>query len=307
MQPHSGITSSRWDALSIAQLTTAIAAIEAGKFEPDILADIVKRSDELGQLARVFESMARVVSASNRRLKLLHSVIPVGVSLSAERDFDRLLETIVIEAQAVCNADAGTLYLRTEDDLLKFVIVSNNSLDIAAGGTTGREITFPPLRLYDEETGEPNHHNVATHAALSHRWNNIPDAYQAQGFDFSGTRAFDAMTNYRSTSFLTIPLEGDDKRVIGVLQLINAQDPDTGAVIPFEHDEVIESLVLLASSALAAYIREESLRQEIQELRIKVDKAKRTRQVAEITETEYFQQLQKKAQALRRGDRGMEK
>ncbi len=311
MQPHSGTTSSRWDTLPIAQLKTAIAAIAAGEFEPDILADIVERSDELGQLARVFESMARVVSARDRRLKLLHSVIPVGVSLSAERDFDRLLETIVREAQAVCNADAGTLYLRTEDDLLKFVIVSNNSLDIAAGGTTGREITFPPLRLYDEETGEPNHHNVATHAALSHRWINIPDAYQAQGFDFSGTRAFDAMTNYRSTSFLTIPLEGDDERaqsrrrsrsrgVIGVLQLINAQDPETGAVIPFEHDEVIESLVLLASSALAAYIREESLRQKIQELRIKVDTTQKTRQVAEITETEYFQQLQKKAQALRR-------
>jgi len=300
VQPHSGTTSSRSDALPIAQLTTAIAAIAAGEFKPDILADIVERPDELGQLARVFESMARVVSARDRRLKLLHSVIPVGVSLSAERDFDRLLETIVREAQAVCNADAGTLYLRTEDDLLKFVIVSNNSLDIAAGGTTGREITFPPLRLYDEETGEPNHHNVATHAALSHRWIHIPDAYQAQGFDFSGTRAFDAMTHYRSTSFLTIPLEGDDERVIGVLQLINAQDPNTGAVIPFEHDEVIESLVLLASSALAAYIREESLRQELRELRIKVDTAQKTRQVAEITETEYFQQLQKKAQALRR-------
>jgi hypothetical protein len=275
VQPRLGITSSRWETLPIAQLTTAIAAVEAGKFDPDILADVIERTDDLGRLARALESMARIVSARDRRLQLLHTVIPVGVSLSAERDFDRLLETIVCEAQAVCNADAGTLYLRTDDERLRFVIISNNSLDIAAGGTTGRAITFPPLHLYDEETGEPNHHNVATHAALSHQWINIPDAYQTKGFDFSGTRAFDAMTNYRSTSFLTIPLKGDDERVIG-------------------------SLVLLASSALAAYIREESLRQKIQELCIKVDTAKRTRQVAEITETEYFQQLQKKAQALRR-------
>jgi hypothetical protein len=173
-----GITSSRWETLPIAQLTTAIAAVEAGKFDPDILTDVIERTDDLGRLARALESMARIVSARDRRLKLLHTVIPVGVSLSAERDFDRLLETIVREAQAVCNADAGTLYLRTDDDRLKFVIVSNNSLDIAAGGTTGRAITFPPLRLYDEETGAPNHHNVATHAALSHRWINIPDAYQ---------------------------------------------------------------------------------------------------------------------------------
>ena len=108
-----------------------------------------------------------------------------------------------------------------------------------------------------------------------------------------------ATTGYRSTSFLTIPLEGDDGRVIGVLQLINAQDPETGAVVPFKHDEVIESLVLLASAALAAYMREESLRREIQELRIVVDTVKKTRQVAEITETDYFQQLQKKAKNLR--------
>jgi HAMP domain-containing protein len=283
----------------VAQLTTTAAAVEAGEFESGRLAAVAGRTDELGQLARVFENMAREVAARDRRLNSLRVVIPVGVSLSAEKDFGRLLETIMVEAQSLCNADSGALYLQTEDDWLKFVIVRNISMGIAEGGATGNAVTFPPLRLYDESTGEPNHHNVATHAALSHSWVNIPDAYQAEGFDFSGTQAFDATTGYRSTSFLTIPLEGDDGRVIGVLQLINAQDPETGAVVPFKHDEVIESLVLLASAGLAAYMREESLRQEIQELRIVVDTVKRTRQVEEITETDYFQQLQKRARDIR--------
>jgi len=257
-----------------------------------------KESGLSGHTTSILEEMAREVAARDRRLKLLRSVIPIGVKLSAERDFNRLLETIVIEAQLLCNADAGTLYLKTDDDMLRFVVIRNNSLDISAGGTTGREITFPLLRLYDEN-GNPNHNNVATYAALSHTRVIIADAYDAEGFDFSGTKAFDARTGYRSKSFLTIPLEGEDKEVIGVLQLINAKDPETGEITSFDPDEVIESLVLLAYAALSAYIREESLRQEIEKLRIEIDLVKQERQVAEITETEYFQMLQRKVDELK--------
>ena len=45
--------------------------------------------------------------------------------------------------------------------------------------------------------------------------------------------------------------------------------------------------------------REEQLKQQIQVLSIEIDQAKKTRQVSEITDTEYFQQLRKKAKELR--------
>src|SRR5215470_3022588 len=45
--------------------------------------------------------------------------------------------------------------------------------------------------------------------------------------------------------------------------------------------------------------REEQLKQQIQVLRIEIDQAKKARQVSEITETEYFQELRKKAKELR--------
>lgn len=232
---------------------------------------------------------------------LLHVVIPIGVALSAEQDFDHLLERIVLEARAFCNADAGTLYLRTEDDRLEFVVVRNDSLDIAMGGTSDHEVSLPPLYLYDEATGEPNRQNIATYAALCGDSVNVPDAYQTEDFDFSGTREFDARIGYRSTSFLTIPLKNSRDRVIGVLQLINAEDSETGQVIPFDKglQQIVESMSLLATAALEAYIREQSLRQEIRQLRIELDEARRDRQVAEITETEYFQQLRNRARELR--------
>ena len=45
--------------------------------------------------------------------------------------------------------------------------------------------------------------------------------------------------------------------------------------------------------------REEQLKQQIQVLSIEIDQAKKARQVSEITDTEYFQELRKKAKELR--------
>src|SRR5262249_3961533 len=92
--------------------------------------------------------------------------------------------------------------------------------------------------------------NVATAAALLKRSVNIPDAYHAAGFDFSGTKAFDAKNNYRSKSFLAIPLVNGQDRVIGVLQLLNATHPGTGELVPFAegHQRVVEALASQAES-----------------------------------------------------------
>ena len=53
----------------VAQLTAAAADIEAGTFEVERLAAIAQRPDELGQLARVFQRMAREVYAREQQLK----------------------------------------------------------------------------------------------------------------------------------------------------------------------------------------------------------------------------------------------
>jgi len=48
------------------------------------------------------------------------------------------------------------------------------------------------------------------------------------------------------------------------------------------------------------YAREQSLKQQVQELRIQIDEAKKAREVAEITESDYFRDLKERAQHLRR-------
>ena len=154
--------------------------------------------------------------------------------------------------RTITNADGGTLYLRTDDDRLKFEIMRTDSLDIALGGTTGKEITFPPIDMYNEKTGNPNHRNVATYVALTGESVNIPDAYEAEDFDFSGTKKFDKGTGFRSKSFLTVPMKNHEGDVIGELQLLNAQESESGEVIPFGNDiqPLIEALTSQAAVAL---------------------------------------------------------
>lgn len=53
----------------VARVTTAAAAVESGQFVADTLAEVGKRPDELGQLARVFQRMAQEVAAREQRFK----------------------------------------------------------------------------------------------------------------------------------------------------------------------------------------------------------------------------------------------
>jgi HD-GYP domain-containing protein (c-di-GMP phosphodiesterase class II) len=180
----------------------------------------------------------------------LERLIEIGLALSAERNHDRLTERILLEAIDITKADGGTLYLKTEEDTLKFLNVRNGTLKIAMGGTTGVPINFPPLKLYNPETKQPNHNNVATYVALTGKTINIQDAYEAEGFDFSGTKKFDQSTGYRSKSFLTIPLKNYSEAVIGVLQLINATD-GKGNIISYS-PEIQRMVEALASQAAVA-------------------------------------------------------
>lgn len=183
------------------------------------------------------------------RLELVHRV---GNALATEKNRDRLVEMILVESQRLCNADGGTLYLRTDDDRLRFAILRTDSLGVALGGSTGKPIDLPSIPMFDPATGEPNRRNVASAAAVLARSFNVPDAYQAVGFDFSGTKQFDARNGYRSVSFLTIPMVNSEDRVIGVLQLLNARDTETAEIIEFspEKQRTVEALAAQAGIAL---------------------------------------------------------
>jgi len=151
----------------------------------------------------------RTVPDSDDLLQRLDQLVEIGVALSSERDIDKLLESILVAAKSITNADGGTLYRMQDGRHLKFEIMRNDTLGIAMGGTSGVPIPFHPVRLYDEQ-GKPIHSMVAAYAVHHDCSVNIVDAYTEKGFDFSGTKHFDEKTGYRSRSFLTIPIKNHE-------------------------------------------------------------------------------------------------
>ncbi|MCK4709939.1 MAG: GAF domain-containing protein [Gammaproteobacteria bacterium] len=174
----------------------------------------------------------------------------IGIALSAEKDSRSLLKHILIGAKKLTNADGGSIYSVTEDQHLKFEIVTTDSLNISLGIKDGQGVKFPPLALY--KNGEPNSSMVVTSAVLEDKTINIADAYDVEGYDFTGTKDFDKSTGYRTKSILTVPMKNHQNKIIGVLQLINALDSDTGEVKEFdlEDQQLAESLASQAAVTL---------------------------------------------------------
>ena len=187
----------------------------------------------------------------------------IGLALSKERDMSKLLEMILLEAKRISNSDGGTLYMMTDDKRLKFEIMMTDSLSFHMGGTSGEEIPFYPVKLYDEK-GEPNNSMVAAYVGLSGDTVNIQDAYKAKGFDFSGTKMFDEKTGYHSKSFLTVPLKNHEDEIIGVLQLLNAQKNKSKKIIEFSED--IQGKVEALASQAAVAITNKNLIKDLENL-----------------------------------------
>ena len=182
----------------------------------------------------------------------LEQLTHLSVELSSNHDVPSLLEHILRVAQRMTNSDGGTLYRVSEDTRhLQFNISMNESLGMYQGGISGKPIKLSELPLFNE-SGQPNLNTVATYAANQRCSVNIPDIYQAEGFSFNGMRQFDQQQNYRTVSLLTVPMLDHQNELIGVLQLINASDPETKEIKAFNEtdQQFIEALASQAAIAL---------------------------------------------------------
>jgi HD-GYP domain-containing protein (c-di-GMP phosphodiesterase class II) len=174
----------------------------------------------------------------------------VGAELNTVQEQSAILKIILRTARELTNADGGTVYIieqkfsdnpydpgKLTSEALSFEVLQNETLNIFKRSTNSKKISLSPVPL--KINGKPNHTNVSAYCANTGEIVNISDVYHADGFDFSGTKKYDETTGYRSKSMLVIPLRDHEKRINGVLQLINRQD-SKGEVIAFdENDEAI--------------------------------------------------------------------
>ena len=136
----------------------------------------------------------------------------IGIQLSAERDLDVLLETILTKAREITRSDAGSLYLVDEapdgERRLRFALAQNASVEI-----TFQAVTLP----LDEDS-------VAGYVALTGEVVNLADAYTPPpGSRFHINRWFDEHAGYRTMSMLVVPMRTPQGETLGALQLINCR------------------------------------------------------------------------------------
>ena len=221
---------------SIKEITAILLKIVNEKKQEDI------RNDKFNYLL-----------TSNKKL------IDIGYQISSQKDFNQLLETILLGAKELSGADGGTLYLFNDNDkTLEFKIVNNSSLDIYHGGTKS-QIAWPALKIYNENY-TINDKNVSIVCATQDKLININDIYHSTTFDFSGAKNFDANNNYKTTSMLVIPMKNRDNDLIGVIQLINKIQDDT--VVSFNKDD--EILITSMSSQAAMMIENNQLVKDLE-------------------------------------------
>lgn len=113
-------------------------------------------------------------------------------------------------------------------------------------------------------------------------------------------------TDLPVSSLICVPLKAKEQ-VIGIINISHdspvfytASELKLLVAVASQVAPAIENALLYEKSLEAAKEREANLQQQLLLLQIEVDEAKRERQVAEITETDYFQKLQRRARDLRK-------
>ncbi len=182
----------------------------------------------------------------------LSMLVENGLRFAQEQDRTLLLRHILFGAKNIVPCQAATLFLKTDSNTLIF-----------AQRTSDDPLPTTEIPLFDPDTGKPRENYVAPYVALHNRPVVIDDVYSETHFDVSGTKRFSEESGFRTVSMLTVPLSPQEGEVIAVLQLLNACDPNTGEIVPFDQDMVgyVEALAAQAAVALQNHNLMEAQRQ----------------------------------------------
>jgi response regulator RpfG family c-di-GMP phosphodiesterase len=161
----------------------------------------------------------------------LDTLMVLGIELNRIHDLDILLEKVLTRARQFVNADAGSIYIR-EGKRLSFAYSQNATLQKRL--PAGEKLIYTTFSLPIDPA------SIAGYAAATAKMLSIPDVYKlAPTKSYQFDKKFDQASGYRSRSMLTIPLISSKKKVLGILQIINAQDEQKN-IVPFsETDEKV--------------------------------------------------------------------
>ncbi|MCL2227586.1 MAG: ATP-binding protein [Oscillospiraceae bacterium] len=196
----------------------------------------------------------------------INKIVDIVLAFNKETSYDRLLDVVLTELMEFTNSEAGTLYT-LEGDALHFRISKNHALNISS--SLGDAFDLPPIVLNPD-----NIENISAYAAINNETILIDDVYNCDRFNFSGPQKFDKITGYRTCSMLVFPLRAqfdEQEKLVGVIQLINAMDMETGKITAFkgiyDPPQFFPALSGIAAIALANLRHRHELKKAMEDMR----------------------------------------
>lgn len=179
---------------------------------------------------------ARLAEAEER----IAALNRIGIALSAERDVDRLLERILMEARRFSRSEAGSLYLLEDGPSgkrLRFRVAQNDAVRFAFA-----ERTMPA----DEES-------LAGWVAVRGEPLVLADAYSVPaGAPYHHNPQVDSATGWRTRAVVVVPMKDHRGELVGVLQLMNRVAPDG---LPERYPEDLVPLLLSLATQAAVCLQ----------------------------------------------------
>ncbi len=194
--------------------------------------------------------------------ELVTQFLEIGIALSSSRNLEDILQLILqISCEITCS-DAGSVYLIDRsgpEPSLIFKVAQNASRPNVAW----KEFTVPITQ-----------NSLAGYVAITGESLNLPDAYHLPpGVPYKLNPQFDQAIPYKTRSVLVLPMQNQEKEIIGVLQLINRKispelvvGPDNVHQVTIPYSKWEEKVIRILACQAAVSIERSQLQDSIEQL-----------------------------------------
>ena len=189
-------------------------------------------------------------------MNVLHEFLEF-IEVSKPQPTEELLRRVLLKSRRLTGAEAGTIFLIRGSGRTRRLEASNAQNDI---------VSLEPAQIVVPVSQS----SIAGFTAITGETVFVDDLYDiGNDVPYTFDPSFDLSLGYRSRSMLSFPLLNHDRRVIGVVQLINRRDSDGGGPLPFDSEQA-DLIVPFNHIVGSAIVRAEmTARIEAQNIRLK--------------------------------------
>lgn len=251
----------------------------------------ISTAREINNLAGVFEQM---VMALQQRMVELNSIYAMGQTITANVDYDDTMKAVLNAVGNVVTYDAAEITIPKGTSLVVEAWQGSEGFN----DTTGRK--------YKIGRGPTGQIAETKQSVLLSTVTSVEDMERTLGYGGApGSEFLAKTTKIVINSFLGIPLLIGD-RLIGTLTLVHRDKEHFTPNDERQLNKLAAQASVAIQNAIQVREREQTLKRQIEELKIEIDQAKLAKQVEEVTDSDFFRNLQRRAAGMRKRFEGRE-